>query len=86
LLLVRARPPVDGKAPTPSKVATLEAEFAKQNGVKYALAVSSGTSALMCGLVALGVGPRDEVIVPAYTWVASAGAIIAVGGMILVTL
>lgn len=50
-------------------------------GVKHALTTSSGTAALMCGLVGVGVGPGDEVIVPAYTFMASALAVTAVGGV-----
>jgi dTDP-4-amino-4,6-dideoxygalactose transaminase len=50
-------------------------------GCRYALTVTSGTGALICGLVGLGLGPGDEVIVPAYTWLASAGAILSVGAI-----
>ncbi len=50
-------------------------------GCRHSLAVTSGTAALICGLVGLGVGPGDEVIVPAYTWLASAGAVLAVGAI-----
>ena len=56
------------------KVFTLEEEFAKYVGVPYALATSSGTSALMCCLLAVGLKPGDEVIVPAYTFVATYSA------------
>ncbi len=52
----------------PSKVDQLEREFAEAMRCKYAVAVSSGTAALMCALAALGVGHGDEVIIPAYTW------------------
>jgi dTDP-4-amino-4,6-dideoxygalactose transaminase len=45
------------------------------------VAVSSGSGALMCGLAALGVGPGDEVIVPAYTWIATASAVVAIGAV-----
>ena len=61
----------------PSKVRRLEVEFAELIGTKYALAVNSCTSALISSLVAAGVGPGDEVIVPGYTFFASAAAIIA---------
>src|SRR5687768_18485383 len=50
----------------PGMAATLEKEFAEMYGFKYALAVTSGTAALECALAALGVGPGDEVIVPAW--------------------
>jgi dTDP-4-amino-4,6-dideoxygalactose transaminase len=56
------------------KVFKLEEEFAKYVGVPYALATSSGTSALMCCLLAVGLNPGDEVIVPAYTFVATYSA------------
>ncbi len=65
----------------PSKVAELEERFAQIMGVKHAIAVTSGSAALMCGLAALGVGPGDEVILPAFTWIASAEAVMGVGGV-----
>jgi dTDP-4-amino-4,6-dideoxygalactose transaminase len=58
-----------------------EKRLAALFGCEYALVVTSGTGALICGLVGLGVGPGDEVIVPAYTWLASAGAILSVGAI-----
>jgi dTDP-4-amino-4,6-dideoxygalactose transaminase len=61
------------------KVFTLEEEFANYVGVPYALATSSGTSSLMCCLLALGLKPGDEVIVPAYTFVATYSAIVFLG-------
>lgn len=64
-----------------SYVARFEREFAKLLGVKYAVAVSSGTAALITGLRALGIGPGDEVIVPSYTFIASASAVILVGAV-----
>ena len=60
-----------------SRVKLLEEEFAKKMGVKYALAVNSCTSALIASLIAVGVGPGDEVIIPGYTFFASCAAIIA---------
>ena len=59
-----------------AKVWSLEKEFAKIIGVKNALAVNSGTSALLTSLWALGIGPGDEVIVPGYTFIASITSII----------
>jgi dTDP-4-amino-4,6-dideoxygalactose transaminase len=47
----------------------------------HTLAVSSGTAALMCALVGVGVGPGDEVLVPAYTWVSTAAAALALGAV-----
>jgi 8-amino-3,8-dideoxy-alpha-D-manno-octulosonate transaminase len=61
----------------PSKVKEFEEQFAKKVGTKNALAVNSCTSALITALVACGVGPGDEVIVPGYTFFASCAAIVA---------
>lgn len=61
------------------RVSDLETEFAKYSGAKYALATSSGTSALLVSLIALGLKPGDEVIVPAYTFVATYSACIFAG-------
>ncbi|MFX1355880.1 MAG: DegT/DnrJ/EryC1/StrS family aminotransferase [Promethearchaeota archaeon] len=59
-----------------AKVWNLEQEFAKYTKSKYALAVNSGTSALLTALWALKIGPGDEVIVPGYTFIASITSII----------
>lgn len=67
------------KAP-PRMVATLEREFAAMVGTRFALGVTSGTAALEVALGALGVGPGDEVIVPAWSWVSCFTAIVRVGG------
>ena len=45
--------------------------------MKHALAVNSGTGALMTAMTALGIGPGCEVIVPAFFWVATVGAVVA---------
>lgn len=58
-----------------------EAEWAAAIGVKHAITVTSGTAALICGLAGLEIGPGDEVIVPAYTWIATAMAPIIVGAI-----
>ena len=47
-------------------------EFAAYVGTKYAVGVNNGTYALHCAMLALGVGPGDEVIVPANTYIATA--------------
>jgi 8-amino-3,8-dideoxy-alpha-D-manno-octulosonate transaminase len=65
----------------PSKAAELEEAFATFMGVRHAQAVTSGTAALITGLHAVGVGPGDEVIIPAYTWIASAAAVVAAGAV-----
>jgi dTDP-4-amino-4,6-dideoxygalactose transaminase len=64
-----------------SRVKRFEREFARETGTAHSLALNSGTSALVTGLVAMGVGPGDEVIVPGYTWFSSAGAVIAAGAV-----
>ena len=61
------------------KVSTLEKEFAKYNNAKHALATSSGTSSLICSVIALGLKPGDEIIIPAYTFVASYSSVIFPG-------
>ncbi len=58
-----------------------ERRFAEFLGVNHALAVTSGTGALVAALTAAGIGPGDEVLVPAYTWMASAAAPVAVGAV-----
>lgn len=58
-----------------------EKEWAEKIGVKHAVAVTSGTAALISGLVGMGIGPGDEVIVPAYTFMATALAPLAVGAV-----
>jgi len=60
---------------------TFEKNLREKFQVQYALTVNSGTSALICALAAMGIGPGDEVIVPAYTWVATAMAPLAVGAV-----
>lgn len=59
------------------KVSAFEQAFAAYVGAAHALATSSGTAALRVGLAGMGVGPGDEVIVPAVTFIASVGAIVA---------
>jgi dTDP-4-amino-4,6-dideoxygalactose transaminase len=61
------------------KVREFESRFASFIGSKYAVAVSNGTAALHLALLAAGVGPGDEVIVPPFTFVATATAVLLVG-------
>jgi len=59
----------------------LEAEFAQHVGARFCLATNSGTSALHIALAAAGVGPGDEVIVPALTFIATAQAVLHQGAV-----
>lgn len=60
----------------PTHVDALEAAAREFYGVKYALAVNSGTGALACAMAALGIGPGCEVVLPAFMWVATVGAVV----------
>lgn len=60
-------------------VKRLEETFARYIGVKYAVAVSSGTAAIHLGLLACNIGPGDEVIIPDFTIIVSASMLILVG-------
>ena len=64
-----------------SQTDLFEQEWAAKIGVKHALAVTSGTASLICALAGLQVGAGDEVIIPAYTFIASALAPLAVGAV-----
>lgn len=57
----------------------LEAELAARCGARYGIGVGSGTDALRLALTALGVGPGDEVVTPAFSFVASASTIVMTG-------
>lgn len=59
------------------RVEQVEERLAQHLGASHALAVNSGTSALISALIGAGIGPGDEVIVPAYTFVATPAAVIA---------
>ena len=63
------------------ETSAFEEEFAGFAGVRHALAVSSGTGALQVAMAALGVGPGQEVIVPAYLWVSVAAAVVNLGAI-----
>ena len=67
--------------PMEEQVIGLQDEFAKYIGAKHALVVNSGTAALHAAVVAAGVGPGDEVITPAYSFWATAQAIMAHNGI-----
>ncbi len=66
-----------GPKDAPSKVKALEEQYAAYVGSEHALALNSCTSALITALVAVGVGPGDEVIVPSYTFFATCAAVVA---------
>ena len=61
------------------KVAAFEKAFAERHGAKHALATTSCTTALHLILAAMEIGPGDEVIVPAFTWVATANVVLYCG-------
>lgn len=61
------------------KVAAFEKTFAERHGVSHALATTSCTTGLHLILAAMGIGPGDEVIVPAFTWVATANVVVYCG-------
>src|SRR5574340_1465620 len=63
------------------KVRDFEKAFAKYCGTNYALGVTSGSAALKVALAALDVGPGDEVIVPAFTFLATYEAVLEVGAI-----
>ncbi|MGE5402328.1 MAG: DegT/DnrJ/EryC1/StrS family aminotransferase [Ignavibacteriales bacterium] len=64
---------------TGPKVHQFEEDFKKYIGVKHAVAISSCTAGLHLGIVALGIGPGDEVIVPSMTFAATANSVIHAG-------
>lgn len=68
-----------------SRTDVFEKMVCEKTGSKYALAVNSGTSALIAAMVAAEVGPGDEVIVPAYTFFASASAVVVAKAIPVIT-
>jgi 8-amino-3,8-dideoxy-alpha-D-manno-octulosonate transaminase len=64
-----------------AKVAAFEAAVCDSLGAKHAVATSSGTAALRTALAALGVGCGDEVIVPAFTFIATVNAVVLSGAV-----
>ncbi|NQT41126.1 MAG: DegT/DnrJ/EryC1/StrS family aminotransferase [Planctomycetes bacterium] len=64
-----------------SKALQFEQAYAAHIGVKHAIGVTSGTTALYTAMAALGIGPGDEVILPAWTWYADYDAIVLSGAL-----
>jgi dTDP-4-amino-4,6-dideoxygalactose transaminase len=67
------------EAESPSRVAAFESAFAAYSGARFGLACATGTAALELALKAAGIGPGDEVIVPPYTFLATASAPLLLG-------
>jgi 8-amino-3,8-dideoxy-alpha-D-manno-octulosonate transaminase len=63
------------------KAREMEAEVCKIVGAKYAHAVSSGSTAAQCAMVAAGIGAGDEVIVPPFTYIATVEAALMIGAL-----
>lgn len=70
----------NGWLTTGPKVKQFEETFARAAGVKHAVAVNSCTAALHVGLLAAGVGPGDDVVMPSLTFVAGAQCTLEIGG------
>ncbi len=68
-----------------SETIKFEEEWAQLIGAKSAIAVTSGTAALITGLKAMGIGPGDSVLVPGYTFISTALAVTAVGAIPIYT-
>jgi len=62
-----------------AQVAQFETDFASRHQVRHALATTSCTTALHLMLASAGIGPGDEVIVPSFTWVSTANAVVYCG-------
>ena len=65
----------------PTAVQAFEASAREFYGRKYALAVNSGSGALLIAMQTLGIGPGDEVIIPSFMWVATVAAVVQVNAI-----
>lgn len=74
-------PIVSGWLTQGPKVAAFEKSFASRHQVKHALATSNCTTGLHLILAAMGIGPGDEILVPAFTWVATANVVLYCGAI-----
>lgn len=74
-----ARVLASGRLVSGTEVAAFEEEFARFVGADHAVAVGSGTAALHLGLLSAGIGPGDEVVVPSFTFAATANAVALTG-------
>lgn len=81
--LAAKEPIMSGWLTAGPKVREFEEIFAKRHGVKYAMAVTSATTALHLALVALEIKEGDEVIVPAFTWISTANVVIYCGAKVI---
>jgi len=79
-ILAAARDDINTEAKGEGPIAEFERQFAQLTGSKYALAMNSGTASLHSAYFALGVKPGTEVIVPGYTFFATAAPILQCGG------
>jgi 8-amino-3,8-dideoxy-alpha-D-manno-octulosonate transaminase len=79
--VIESRNPFRWYAGQQSKVLAFEKAFAAHIGTRYALGVTSGTAALQVAMAALGIGPGDEVILPAWTWHSCFNSVVLAGGL-----
>jgi len=64
-----------------SETYLLQKKMREWYGVEHALVLTSGVGALTSAMIAMGIGPGDEVIVPAYTYIATVGCVLSVGAI-----
>ncbi|HWQ66608.1 MAG TPA: DegT/DnrJ/EryC1/StrS family aminotransferase [Methanospirillum sp.] len=70
---------ISGNLASGNQVALFEQEFSNYIGVSHGIATSNGTTALHAAMLALGIGPGDEVIVPSFTFIATATSVMMCG-------